>query len=1005
VGWAALIFAAATAVLSYPLALHPASLSRLDNGDARLNAWAISWVAHQVVQDPLRLFEANTFHPLPHSLAYSENLTALGIMALPLLAATDDLVLTNNLLLLFSMFAAAMAMYWLAQVLTGSHVAAVLAGFFFSFATFRFNRLPHLQLQFYAFLPLFLASWHLYLAGRRLRHLALVGLFFVLQALAGTYLGAMSAVALGIAVATLLPLSRPSGRDALRIAALFAVIALALVPFVRPYLWVHRVLGVEWDLPGVGSLSATPASYLASSSHLYGALSEHVWRDAPPRDYLFPGLTLLLLGAVGIVLLARERGRRPVLLCYAAILVLGFVISLGPATDFYSLLYRHVVFFRGLRALTRFSLLPLLSLSVFSAVALAWLLDEKRGLARRKLVAWAIGIFFAAESTAIPYHLEPFRDEVPEVYSWLSQARPGPIVELPFRVIDTQYMFWARHHDFRPMLNGDSGFIPASHQWMRSAFLRFPSDDSIALLRRLRVRYVIVHLAAFREGALLRTLKGIEEHRSALVPVRDFGRDLVFEVAPEASAPSVGPPLLPLRASGSEPRLFDSNLTDVVRAEGAEHAVELELADGAEMSALRLHYGPTPRVPAERIDLRLEQENGGVARSTPPSWPALAELVEGLVENPSDGSQTFMFPPVSIGPGARARVTIHGIDGEPPELTEIEVLGAASADRVPAEDGKPQNGLEPDAPVEPDRPLVVAAHHQRQCVEAEVEEAIDAMVEEPPPDALTLERGRHRELGEMGLLRRSLGDDRESHGSLRPAVPGDDGCGGNRGAAAAMPQNVGQESPASLGGPVHLVHPGVGASGVSALHQERRLGQHEALPRLQRERRRGCRHGSRPGQIEPPELAPERPESLAFEARHQPRGVEGDELALDPGDTAAAELAHDRAHQELRRTRAAPARRHREAGHHAPAAFDDEIGVAHGRWTAADRLSVHAPALERAAKGGEGAGDVPQQPLAPLSELLVEEHLELGDSHRIEVHHLERPIGKRFRGEGAHLPG
>jgi hypothetical protein len=538
-----------------------------------------------------------------------------------------------------------------------------------------------------------------------------------------------------------------------RVAVLLVAIAIALAPFVAPYLWVNRVLGVEWDLPGVGSLSATPASYLASSSHLYRPLSEHLWRDAPPRDYLFPGLTLLLLGAVGMVLLARERDRRPLLLCYAAILVVGFLISLGPGTDLYSFLYRHVVFFRGLRALSRFFLLPLLALSVFSAVALAWLIDEKTGLARRKAVLWGIALFFVAESTAAPYRLESFRDEVPEVYSWLEGAKPGPIVELPFRVIDTQYMFWARHHGFRPMLNGDSGFIPITHQWMKSALLRFPSDDSIALLRRLGVRYVILHLGAFREGALLRTLTGLEEHRSALVPVRDFGRDLVFEVAPVASVPAAGPPLLPLPVSGSDARLFDSDLNQVVRAEGAEHALAFELEGGAELSALRLHYGPMPTVPAERVELRVEQDGGVVTWSTPPSWPAVTDLVESLLANPRDGSQTVSFPPMSLAPGARVHVRIRGIDGEPLELTEVEALGAASADPLPAEDRESQNGLEAHGAIEPHGPRVVAAHHERQSIEAEVEEAVDGVLEEPPADALILERRRYGQLREVGLLR------------------------------------------------------------------------------------------------------------------------------------------------------------------------------------------------------------------------------------------------------------
>ena len=87
---ASLVYIIATCILSYPLVANLTSASRLDNGDARLNAWAISWVAHQLVENPIELFEANIFYPLRHSLAYSEHLTLQGLLALPLLAITDD---------------------------------------------------------------------------------------------------------------------------------------------------------------------------------------------------------------------------------------------------------------------------------------------------------------------------------------------------------------------------------------------------------------------------------------------------------------------------------------------------------------------------------------------------------------------------------------------------------------------------------------------------------------------------------------------------------------------------------------------------------------------------------------------------------------------------------------------------------------------------------------------------------------------------------------------------
>ena len=674
---AVLIFVLATVVLSYPLAFSPASLSRLDNGDARLNAWAMSWVAHQLVHEPLELFDANTFYPLPLSLAYSEHLTVQGIMALPLLAVTNDLVLTNNLILLFAMFASALGMYLLAFSLTRSHLAAILAGLFFSFAPFRFNRLPHIQMQLYAFIPLFLGGLHRYVATRRPRWLVVAVVAFVLQALSGTYLGAIAAVALGIALVSFLPYAGFSWRELSHVAIALVVMALVLVPFALPYLWVHRELGVEWDLSGLGSLSATPKAYLASSSHLYRTLSEAFTTEAERTDYLFPGLTLLVLGACGLVMLLKDSALRRIGICYAGILVAGIVLSFGPSTPVYPFLYEHVVFFRGLRALTRFGLLPLLSLSVFSAYALAWLFEGSGRLRRRKAACAAIGLFFVLESTALPYGLAPHRDEPPAVYGWLrDHAKPGPFVELPFKVVDTRYMFWARHHDFRPTLNGDSGFIPMSHQWMKIALSRFPSSDAIALLQRLSVRYVVLHLGAFRARALPRLLSGLEEHRATLLPIRDFGGQTVYEVVPAlAESESHWVTLTLLPSSGSGAVLFDGNVDEPLSGTSPVIEIELELAAFARVEGFRFHYGAVPRAPATGVEVLIEDESGNFSThaKTPADWPAVTELVFGLLETPLDGTQLAKVGPVDT---QRLRVKLTGIDGKRPDVTEIEVLGS-----------------------------------------------------------------------------------------------------------------------------------------------------------------------------------------------------------------------------------------------------------------------------------------------------------------------------------------
>ena len=58
---------------------------------------------------------------------------------------------------------------------------------------------------------------------------------------------------------------------------------------------------------------------------------------------------------------------------------------------------------------------------------------------------------------------------------------------------------------------------------------------------------------------------------------------------------------------------------------------------------------------------------------TPADWPAVTELVSGLLETPLDGTQLAKVNPVDT---RRFRLKLRGIDGARPDITEIEVLGS-----------------------------------------------------------------------------------------------------------------------------------------------------------------------------------------------------------------------------------------------------------------------------------------------------------------------------------------
>ena len=61
------LFLALTAVMTWPQLASPYAVG--DTGDPLFSIWRLSWVAHQLPRDPLRLFDANIFYPELRTLA------------------------------------------------------------------------------------------------------------------------------------------------------------------------------------------------------------------------------------------------------------------------------------------------------------------------------------------------------------------------------------------------------------------------------------------------------------------------------------------------------------------------------------------------------------------------------------------------------------------------------------------------------------------------------------------------------------------------------------------------------------------------------------------------------------------------------------------------------------------------------------------------------------------------------------------------------------------------
>lgn len=580
---ALLFFVLLSILLAYPLPLHMASAVE-DRQDALLNVWITAWDGHQLLTDPVHLFDANIFYPYRRSLAYSELLLGNALLSLPITAASGNPVLGYNVALVLSFALTGLGTYLLVKALTRSPAAGIVGGIIFAFCSYRMTNLAQAQLLTTQWMPLALLALLQLLRHPRLRHAIAFALFFSLQALSSFYYGILLALAVLAFVVLWLGWQLVvwiTGRAALRgmdrvgrrspsatapvVARLWhlllaaAVCTLLTLPFGLPYFQVQNELGFSRTLADSEPFSASLRQYLMvpPSSTVHGR-----WLpsdDTPsaggyPVDALFPGIAALTLALWGIVR-GQGRGRWSFLL----LLLLAWVLSLGPrlylepgrpspsdAALPYAWLYAVVPGFKALRAPVRFDALVTLALSALAGYGMA-ALGTIRASGRARLAGLA-GIVLAIilESWVWPAaHVEPVPagDGLPPVTRWLADQPAGPVLELPMAFTpggpQLEYQYLSTYH-WQPTPDGYSGFIPQKHGQIVYEMESFPSERSLRLLQALgagQAVAVVVHGNRYqpdRWRIMEDELATVDE----LVFVRAFGADRVYKVQPRSFDPA-----------------------------------------------------------------------------------------------------------------------------------------------------------------------------------------------------------------------------------------------------------------------------------------------------------------------------------------------------------------------------------------------------------------------------------------------------------------------------------
>jgi hypothetical protein len=634
--------------------------------DNFLITWILSWNCHALATAPLQLFDANIFHPARATLAGSEHMLGHLPLFAPAYVLTENPVAAIQFTRLASVALCGLSMYALLRHWGTGVAAALVGGFVYAFCPARYFTIHALQLVAMQYLPLAFVFLDRVTEHGRRRDAAGLAVCLGLQMMCSFYLAYITAVA--IAVVAPLALRRRGravvyrGPAIVALAIAFVVVAASALPYA---LQASRGELPQHSTALLHSFSATPwASYA----------TRPVVARFGPVGQAYVGVLPALLCLSALLALWRLPSLRHAIASSAAVGAVMYVFALGPYLDAgdwriplpYTLAATVVPGFAAMRVPLRFTFGVMFAVGALTGLGLEALL---RRTDRRWAAAAALGALLLI---GFDYRLGQYQPQmnplpgpgrIPPVYQRLASLPDGPVLEIPvaiqgeddFASLDREarYAYLSAFH-WKPLLNGYTGYPPASAAVVKRIARTLPDGDAVSLLRRATgLRYVVVH------GG---TSPDFDRERwrqpAGLVRLGRFGDDELFEVADARPADLVEDLLGGPRAGHT---LLDN---PVVPLTIGERRAGIATVEGARSPArliaglpLRLPLAITNRGSATWPVLTDDDQSAVVLEYR---WLRGGELVaQGVLRLPFDLAagarvQTEVFVPTPSGDGAFA---------------------------------------------------------------------------------------------------------------------------------------------------------------------------------------------------------------------------------------------------------------------------------------------------------------------------------------------------------------
>ena len=493
------IFVLLTLIITWPLILHPASLSYAAKEEFLLS-YLMNWNIHALTHFPLKIFQVPFYHPTLNTLAFSDPLITSSLLALPLVTVFKQPFLAYNFNLFLSFILNGFFTYLLVHKITKNFFASLVAGVLFTFSIGRIDTLEHLQVLSIYWLPLGLY----FLLDKRFFLVSLCFLFQTLNTIFLGYVYGFSLVIFSFVYWLKHELSKPQLINLVKYLSL-SLFSLCLI-FI-PYWRVSQTYQYTRSLKDIKSASVYFLEYFYPTSHSrLQSLAQQLIFKQPWPGYL--GLPISILGIIAIIYFLKCQ-KTSFTLSAVVITFTGFVLSLGPYFQLiknklylpiplpYWLGYYLIPGFKSMRVPQRWSHLVLFGLSLLIGL---WFKKQNKKI---KLFSMIIILLVVLE-IKFPLFIQPvpLRSEIPSVYHWLSKQPSSVILELPAQTwvmplsnLEIQRLhfhsfFIGANHKF---INGYSGFEPPSWTEAISLLRTSSPEKTIGIINDLGAQLIVVH--------------------------------------------------------------------------------------------------------------------------------------------------------------------------------------------------------------------------------------------------------------------------------------------------------------------------------------------------------------------------------------------------------------------------------------------------------------------------------------------------------------------------------